>query len=105
MSHQHQTVYRLRNHPDRCFSIDASVSSHSPRDTVVTAQISEGGQPPFTYVVEFAGDFVASKQDFDAEMFLHTAISVVQSQLESFRHGSTRLKVHRASGLIDTSPL
>lgn len=105
MSHQHQTVYRLRNHPGRLFTIDASVTREGKDGTAITAQIAETGKAPFTYLVEFGGEFIASKEDFDAEMFLHTAISVVQSQIESLRHSPTRLRVHHASGLIETTPL
>lgn len=105
MSHKHQTVYRLRNHPGRSFTIDASVSKEGKDGTTVTAQIAEGEGAPFTYVVEFTEEFISSKADFDGEMYLHTAVSVIQSQIESLKHRSTKLRVHRASGLIETSPL
>jgi hypothetical protein len=100
-----QTVYKLRNHPQRAFRIEAAVEAAGNSGATVTATVREGDGEPFTYVVEFSGEFVASKSNFDPEMYLHTAISVVQSQLESLKHGSTLLRVHRASGLIETSPL
>jgi hypothetical protein len=102
---QHQTVYKLRNHPARAFTIDASITHADSDGAVITAQVTEQGKEAFTYVVEFSDGFTATKGNFDGEMYLHTAISVVQSQIESLRHGSTRLRVHRASGLIETSPL
>jgi hypothetical protein len=105
MSDKHHSVYRLRNHPNRVFTLQASISKQDQDETVITAQISEEGKPPFTYVVEFTEEFVASKANFDGEMYLHTAVSVMQSQIESLRHRNTRLRVHRASGLIETSPL
>lgn len=103
---QHQTVYKLRNHPGRAFTIDASVTKQGADGASITAQIAEmGGKEPFIYVVEFSGGFASTKPNFDGEMYLHTAISVMRSQLESLQHRSTRLRVHRASGLIETSPL
>lgn len=102
---QHKTVYTLRNHPNRSFTIDAEVSQARPDGATITAQVQESGREPFTYVVEFSGAFTSTKGNFDGEMYLHTAISVMQSQIESLQHRSTRLRVHRASGLIETSPL
>lgn len=101
----HKTEYKLRNHPHRVFDIDASVTQEGKDGTTITAQVCERGKEPFTYVVEFSEGFIATKPDFDGEMFLHTAISVIQSQVESHLHRSTRLRVHRASGLIETTPL
>lgn len=103
----HRTEYKLRNHPQRVFDIDASLSKEGKDGTSVTAQVQErrAGSEPFTYLVEFSDAFIATKPDFDGEMYLHTAISVIQSQIESHLHRSTRLRVHRASGLIETSPL
>ena len=102
---RHQTVYKLRNHPNRVFEIDASVTESGPGGATITAHITEAGKEPFTYRVEFGHEFTASKANFDAEMYLHTAISVMQSQIESHKHRSTLLRVHRGSGLIDTEPL
>jgi hypothetical protein len=102
---RHQTAYKLRNHPHRVFQIDASVGKADAKGATITAQISEGDKPPFTYVVDFGGEFVATKSNFDGEMYLHTAISLICSQIESHQHRSTRIRVHRASGLMDTEPL
>lgn len=101
----YQTVYRLRNHPNRAFTIDASTTAEDAEGATIIAQVQEAGRPPFTYLVEFSEGFTATKKNFDGEMYLHTAISVVQSQIESLQHRSTRLRVHRASGLIETKPL
>jgi hypothetical protein len=101
----HQTVYKLRNHPNRAFTIDAAIGAVDAKGAKVTAQIHEAGGQPFTFVVEFSEGFVSTKGNFDGEMYLHTAISVMQSQLESLQHRSTLLRVHRASGLIETEPL
>lgn len=101
----HQTVYKLRNHPGRAFSIDAAVTKVGEGGATITARVAEHGKTPFTYVVEFSEGFTSTKSNFDGEMYLHTAISVVQSQIESLQHRSTLLRVHHASGLIETSPL
>lgn len=102
---RHQTVYKLRNHPERAFHIDASVAQAGPGGATITAQVTEEGKKPFTFQVEFEGEFTSTKEGFDGEMYLHTAISVMQSQIESHQHRSTLLRVHRGSGLIDTRPL
>lgn len=100
-----QSVYKLRNHPERQFSIDASVERADGDGATIVAEVREAGRPPFTYKVEFSGPFVETKKDFDAEMYLHTALSVVYSQIESLRHVPTLLRVQAASGLVLTEPL
>lgn len=102
---KHQTLYRLRNHPQRAFAIEAEVRQHDPSQAVIAATIREGEGPPFLFEVEFGGPFLATKEHFTDEMLLHTALSIVTSQLESLQHRPTRLRVHQASGLIHTEPL
>ncbi len=104
----HETVYALRNHPDRKFSIKATLDKGSKGGEAgasITGEIREGEGDPFTYVVQFEGEFTSTKADFDEEMYLLTAVSVMQSQIESHKHRGTLLKVHRDSGLIHTEPL
>ena len=101
----HQTVYKLRNHPERSFSIDASVSQSGSEGATIVAKVSEAGREPFTYQVEFSGAFVETKRDFDPEMYLHTALSLVCSQIESLKHRPTLMRVQAASGLVQTEPL
>ncbi len=102
----HQTVYKLRNHPARKFSIAASVTEERADGAVISATIKEEGKSAeFTYVVEFGGAFTETKRHFTGEMYLHTALSLMQSQLESLKHRSTLMKVYRTSGLTETAPL
>lgn len=104
----HETVYALRNHPNRKFSIQASLDKASKGGAdgaSVTGEIREGEGEPFTYVVRFEDEFTSTKANFDEEMYLLTAISLMQSQIESHKHRSTLLRVHRDSGLIHTEPL
>lgn len=101
----HQTVYKLRNHPERSFSINAAIERAGQDGATIVAEIQEGRREPFTYKVEFSGPFVETKKDFDGEMYLHTALSLVCSQIESLRHVPTLLRVRSASGLVQTEPL
>lgn len=102
----HQTVYKLRNHPGRAFAIEASVTEERADGALITAKIQEQGKSQsFTYVVEFGGAFTESKPHFTGEMYLHTALSLVQSQIESLQHRSTKMRVFRTSGLTETTPL
>lgn len=108
MHTSHKTQYSLRNSPNDIFEIAASVtkSGKSGLDGAqVTADIKHVSGRGFRYVVEFGGDFVATKENFTPEMFLHTAISIVQSQVESKRYRDTLIKVHAHSGLMETSAL
>lgn len=98
----------MRNDSKRIFQIQAEVTSGKKAGTSgadIKAVVSEGENQPFTYVVKFSDEFVATKKDFTPEMFLHTAISIVEAQIESKKHVDTLLRVHRHSGLIETSPL
>lgn len=102
----HQTVYQLRNHPARRFLIEASVVEKRSDGALISATIKEDGRPnPFTYRVDFGGAFTETKTHFSGEMYLHTALSLICSQLESLQHRSTLMKVHKASGLTETTPL
>lgn len=108
MHTSHTTQYSLRNSPTDIFEIAAGVtkSGKSGLDGAqVTADIKHVSGHSFRYVVEFGGDFVASKENFTPEMFLHTAISIVQSQVESKRYSDTLIKVHAHSGLMETNSL
>ena len=107
MSHhvQDPNSYTLRNHPERRFEISSKVEQADTQGAVVVAEIREGANSPFIYRVEFSGEFTSTKENFDAEMYLYTALSLVLSQLESLRHSPTLLRVHHASGLVHTEPL
>lgn len=103
-----QSRYALRNDASKTFELQARAVTPSARDLPgcsVEIDITSSSGDSFRYRVEFSGDFVATKSDFTESMFLGTAVSVATAQLESLRHRSTRLLVHRASGLIDTEPL
>lgn len=99
----HEKVYSMRNYPQRKFQIKATFSK-GKGDTVaaVSADIREGEGDPFRYIVEFAGEFTSTKSDFTDEMYLLTAVSVMESQIESHKHVGTLLRIHRDSGLIHT---
>lgn len=110
MSESLRSSYALRNHPGKTFELTARTvpspdENQSTSGCTVRVDIAPGGGEPFQLLIEFGGDFVATKREFTESMYLGTALSVATSQLESLRHRSTRLKVHRASGLIDTEPL
>ncbi len=108
MSESLRSSYALRNHPDKTFELTARTLPPSDESAVgctVEIEVVPTDGVPFRIQIEFGGDFVATKQDFTQSMYLGTALSVATSQLESLRHRSTRLKIHRASGLIDTEPL
>ncbi len=105
---RHQTTYSLRNQPERVFTIDAGVADSDPKreeGASIEAEIRESDGDPFTYVVDFSNEFVATKKNFTPEMYLHTAISIICAQIESHQHRPTRLRVHRDSGLIETEAL
>lgn len=100
--------YSLRNDAQEVFTIEAFVSKSNKsgdEGAEITAKISHPTVDPFTFVVEFGGEFVKTKANFTPEMFLHTAISIVESQIESKKYLDTRLKVHKDSGLTETSRL
>lgn len=100
--------YSLRNDSQEVFDIKAEVTKEydsGDKGAEITARISHPAKKPFTYVVTFGGDFVKTKKNFTPEMYLHTAVSIVESQIESKRHVDTMLRVHRDSGLTETSPL
>ena len=108
MAATHETQYRLRNDKQSVYQIEASVtkSGKSGLDGAeITGTIQSPGGSKFTYLVEFGGDFVVTKENFTPEMFLHTAISIMESQIESKRHVDTWLQVYRHSGLTETRPL
>ena len=108
MSTTHQTQYSLRNDKSDTFQISAGVSksySSGEQGAEITADVCHPTHGEFKYVVEFGGEFTKTKMNFTPEMYLHTAISIVQSQIESKKYVDTRLRVHRDSGLTETSPL
>ncbi len=97
--------YQLRNDKSAAFKIEARGEGGGQSGATVRARIESEAGDAFTYEVVFKGDFVKTKADFTEEMYVLTALSVVQSQLESMVHQDTRLVVEQASGLITTSPL
>lgn len=108
MATLHKTQYSLRNDKAQVFHIQAEVTrSYAAGDqgAEITALIERPRGEPFRYIVEFGGEFTKSKKNFTPEMYLHTAISIVCSQLESQRYYDTKLSVHRDSGLTETEPL
>lgn len=100
----HQAEHRLRNEPLRRFAIQAAPHAHGPEGTVIRAQVTGPDGDVFRYEIAFGGDYIATKAHFDAEMYLHMALSLVRGQIESHEHGDTRLSVHRESGLIESEP-
>ena len=108
MSKTVEKQYRLRNDSKEVFQIEASVTrEHKSGDqgAEITGTITHRAKKPFKYVVEFGGEFTKTKKNFTPEMYLHTAISIMESQIESKKHVDTRLWVHKDSGLTETSPL
>ena len=108
MSEIVEQKYSLRNEPEKVFSVCAKilkeVSDKEPGAEIEARIESESGQS-FTYLVEFGDEFVSTKKDFTSEMYLHTALSIVKSQLESKVHRDTWFYLHRDSGLVQTRPL
>lgn len=100
----HQAEHRLRNEPLRRYAIQAAPHSHGPDGTVIRAHVTGPDGNTFRYEVVFGGDYIATKRDFDAEMYLHMALSIVRGQIESHEHGDTRIAITRESGLMDSQP-
>ena len=108
MAATYEKQYSLRNESAQLFTIHAEVtrSGKSGLDGAeITAKIEHVSGKSFTYVVDFSGEFVETKENFTPEMFLHTAISIMEAQLESKKYFDTHIAVHRHSGLSDTRPL
>ena len=108
MSISHQKSYSLRNDSKQTFKIEAEVTrsgKSGDEGAEIEARITGPGEQSFKFVVEFGGDFVETKANFSPEMYLHTALSIVESQIESKRYRDTFLQVHRHSGLTATMPL
>ena len=97
--------YSLRNDEAHAFDIEAEVTKSGKtgdKGAEITAHIRGGPDLNFSYVVEFGGDFVKTKENFTPEMYLLTALSIIESQLESKRYLDTKLSVLNDSGLTLT---
>jgi len=108
MANEYETQYRLRNDAKQLFTIKARVTRSGKsglEGAEITAHIEHISGRSFTYVVDFGGEFVETKENFTPEMFLHTAVSIVEAQIESKKYRDTLLQVHCHSGLTQTSPL
>jgi hypothetical protein len=108
MAINHETQYSLRNDSGQLFTIRAEVTRSGKSGTdgaEITASIEHISGATFTYVVDFGGEFTETKANFTPEMYLHTAISIMEAQLESKKYQATLLRVHRHSGLTDTVKL
>ena len=101
-THVHE--YRLRNHPDRCFRVEAASHTPATGGALVRALVTAPEGQSFRYELVFEGDFVATKANLDAEAWLHTALSLVEGQIESGVHRDTRFRTLRTSGLTRTEP-
>ena len=101
-THVHE--YRLRNQPDRRFRIEASSRVDGSGAGLVRALVTAPEGSSFRYELVFEGDFTSTKACFDAEAFLHTALSLVEGQIESGVHRDTRFRTVRTSGLTLTEP-
>lgn len=100
----HRTEHRLRNETHRRFAVEAAAHAQGADGTVVRALVTDPEGRTFRFEVRFAGEYAASKPDFDEEMFLHMALSVVRGQIESHEHRDTRISITRESGLMDSEP-
>lgn len=100
----HEAEHRLRNEPLRRYAIQAASHAHGPEGTVIRAKVTGPDGNTFRYEITFGGDYIATKPHFDAEMYLHMALSVVRGQIESHEHADTRIAVLRESGLMDSEP-
>lgn len=99
-SYRHE--YCLRNQRDQRYLIEAEASGCGAEGCRVKALITAPDGRAFRYEVCFEGEFAATKPGFDEEMYLHTALSIVQGQIESHVHEDTRIRVSSASGLLHT---
>lgn len=102
--HQKASQYRLRNEPQKTFSVEASAEGAGASGSVVRATVTRYDGLCFHYEIVFEGEFSASKPNFTEEMYLETALSIVHSQIESHVHRDTRMSVHEESGLMRTEP-
>ena len=96
--------YRLRNEPEKHFSIQAKAEGSGKKGSVVRALIKRYDEREFRYEVRFTGPFTETKDNFSADMYLETALNVIRSQLESHRHEDTVIVLEDASGLMHSSP-
>lgn len=96
--------YRLRNEPEKHFSIEAHAKGNGKKGSVIKALVKRYDEREFRYEVRFGGPFVETKDNFTAEMYLETALNVVRSQIESHRHEDTLILLEEASGLMESKP-
>ncbi len=94
--------YRLRNEPEKHFQIAAEAQGAGSQGSVVKATIERYDERVFHYEVRFGGPFAETKANFNEEMYLETALSIICSQLESHIHEDTLLFLEEASGLMQT---
>jgi hypothetical protein len=98
----HQSLYKLRNTPSIRFSIEAETVHFGEDGAVVHARIRRNDGVRFGYEVCFSREYCHTKPRFDGESYLHTALSVVHSQLESHIHRDTRITLQVNSGMPRT---
>ena len=83
-------------------SIKARCRGQGAEGAVARADICRNDGLKFSYEVRFQGEYSASKANFDTEMYLETALSLVKSQIESHRLEDSEIVVEVNSGLPRT---
>ena len=94
--------YKLRNDSRVTFQLSSSATGKGTDGCRVRIAVVRFDGHRFHYEVVFAGEYAASKPEFDADMYHETALSIVRSQLESHVHRDTRITLSVNSGLPRT---
>jgi hypothetical protein len=102
MSESKQTIYKLRNTPEIRFTLDSDVIGPNNDGAVVRSKIRRNDGLQFRYEVCFTSEYCKTKPAFDAEAYLETGLSVMNSQLESQVYKDTRIRLEVNSGLPRT---
>jgi len=100
--HEKTTEYRLRNQPEISFSVRATCTGGGTEGAVARAHVCRVDGLKFRYEVRFQGEFCATKANFDDEMYLETALSLIKSQIESHRYEDSQIVVEVNSGMPRT---
>lgn len=97
-----QSIYKLRNTPAIHFTVDVQVLGPDASGATVRASIKRNDGLRFRYEVVFSPEYCGSKPRFDADSYRETALSVINSQLESHVHRDTRIELRVNSGMPRT---
>ena len=95
--HEKTIDYHLRNEKNVRFTIHASCANK-----VTRARIARNDGLQFQMEVRFEGEYAETKPHFDDEMWLETALSLIKSQIESYRFEDTEIVLSVNSGLPKT---